>query len=65
MSKVIYVPDMHCEHCVSRITNALRETGIDFKVCLEDKSVTINGCENCVKTAMNEIYDLGFTPEEK
>ena len=25
--------------------------------------VAIDGCENCVKTAVSELEDLGFTPE--
>jgi len=60
----IKVPDMKCEHCVARITNALTEAGLDFDVSLEDKTVTINGCEKCVGTAMEELEDLGFTPEK-
>ncbi len=55
---------MKCEHCVARITNALTEAGLDFNVSLEDKTVTINGCEKCVGTAMEELEDLGFTPEK-
>ena len=27
------------------------------------KTVTIDGCDNCVKTAVSELEDLGFTPE--
>ena len=34
-----------------------------FQVSLADKNVTIDGCENCVKTAVSELEDLGFTPE--
>lgn len=61
----ISVPDMHCEHCVKRIDNALKETGINFAVDLENKLVTVDGCEKCLSTALNELYDLGFTPEAK
>ena len=59
----ISVPDMHCENCVKRINNALSETGIKFTVELENKTVTVNGCEHCLKTALGELEDLGFTPE--
>ena len=61
----ISVPDMHCEHCVKRIDSALKETGINFAVDLENKLVTVDGCEKCLSTALNELYDLGFTPEVK
>ena len=58
----INVPDMHCENCVKRINNALNETGIKFSVDLESKAVTVDGCEHCLKTALSELEDLGFTP---
>ena len=57
---VITVADMHCEKCVARITNLLTEEGLDFSVSLENKTVTINGCEHCVKTALEALDDLGF-----
>lgn len=59
----ILVEDMHCEHCVKRINNALENAGLKFTVSLEEKTVTIDGCENCLKTAISEIEDLGFTPK--
>ena len=57
---VIKVKDMHCEKCVARITKLLTEEGIDFSVNLAEKTVTVNGCEHCVKTAMEALDDLGF-----
>ena len=59
----IKVPDMHCEHCVARIDNALNEVAIKHEISLEEKLVTIDGCEHCLKTAKNEIEDLGFAIE--
>nr|WP_325298512.1 heavy metal-associated domain-containing protein [uncultured Dysosmobacter sp.] len=59
----ISVPDMMCENCVKRITNALTAAELKFEVSLADKTVTIDGCQNCVKTAVGELEDLGFTPE--
>ena len=47
----ISVPDMMCENCVKRITTALNEAELKF------------GVEHCLKTAMEELEDLGFTPE--
>jgi len=61
----ILVPDMMCENCVKRITNALTEAQLKFTVNLENKSVSIDGCEHCLKTAVEELEDLGFTPEVK
>lgn len=55
------VPDMHCEHCVKRINDALSAAGLDFSVSLEAKTVTINGCEHCAAKAIDELDDLGFT----
>lgn len=62
MEKTISVPDMHCEACVKRITSALNTAGLKFTVSLENKTVTIDGCEHCFKTALSELSDLGFTP---
>ena len=59
----IKVPDMMCENCVKRITNALTEAELKFNVSLSDKTVSIDGCEHCLKTAMEELEDLGFSPE--
>lgn len=63
MSKKISVPDMHCEKCVKRITEALTKAEIEAEVDLQTKSVNIKN-EADFKTALNEIYELGFTPEE-
>lgn len=57
---VLQVPDMHCEMCVKRITNALTSANLNFSVSLEDKTVKIDGDENAVKTAISELNDLGF-----
>ena len=59
----ISVPDMMCENCVKRITNALSAAELNFTVSLPEKTVIIDGCEHCVKTAMDELDDLGFTPK--
>ena len=39
----ISVPDMMCENCVKRITNALTAEELTFQVSLSEKSVTIAG----------------------
>ncbi|MGN0452058.1 MAG: heavy-metal-associated domain-containing protein [Acutalibacteraceae bacterium] len=62
MERKISVPDMHCDACVRRITNALNNAELKFTVSLEDKTVTIDGCEHCLNTALAELEDLGFTP---
>lgn len=64
MERKILVPDMQCENCALRISEALKCAKIDATVELESKIVTVNGCENCYNTAFSEIYDLGFTPEK-
>ena len=60
----ILVSDIHCENCVKRIDNALKSTGIKYTVNLTEKTVTVDGCDHCLKTAINELEDLGFTPEK-
>jgi len=54
------VSNMHCENCVKRITGALTKAKLDFTVSLADKTVTIEGDETAVKTAITELDDLGF-----
>ena len=61
--KIVYVPEMMCQNCVRRISEALSEAKLDFTVDLDSKTVSINGCENCLKTAINELDDLGFSAE--
>ena len=61
--KTIYVPEMMCQNCVRRITEALTEAKLNFTVDLDTKTVSINGCENCLKTAINELDDLGVSAE--
>ena len=63
--KTISVPDMMCQNCVKRITNALTEAELKFQGDLDSKTVTIDGCEHCLATAVSELEDLGFTPEVK
>lgn len=59
----IKVPDMHCEKCVERITKALSAADLKFAVSLEDKTVSIDGCQGCAAKARAELEDLGFTPQ--
>ena len=59
----IKVPDKMYTHCAERITNALKAADLAFTVSLEEKAVTIDGCQNCVQTAVSELEDLGFSPE--
>ena len=57
------VPDMHCEKCVARITNALNEAKLTFSVSLADKTVTVEGGVAELEKARSELDDLGFTAE--
>lgn len=57
---VLRVPDMHCEHCVERITKALGNAGLVFSVSLEQKSVTVHGGKAEADKAVSELDDLGF-----
>ena len=58
---ILDVPEIHCPKCVERITKALEEDKLTFSVSLEDKTVSIDGCQNCAATAIATLDDLGFT----
>lgn len=60
MEKKVFVPDMSCEHCVNRISKALKEVNVDAQVDLESKSVSYDGDDVVVKEA---IEDAGYTVE--
>ncbi|MCF0120356.1 MAG: heavy-metal-associated domain-containing protein [Oscillospiraceae bacterium] len=60
MAKIISVPGIHCENCVKRISASLDETGVKYSVSLEERTVAIDGCENCVAKAVEAIEDAGF-----
>ncbi len=60
MITVLSVPDMHCEKCVARITQALNAAGLSFEVSLQDKTVAVSGDETCVEKAAEALSDLGF-----
>ncbi len=54
------VPDMHCEHCVQRITKALQQQGMEFKVDLSSRTVEVAGDERTLAVAIDALDDLGF-----
>lgn len=58
---VLKVEEMSCNHCVQRIGGVLEAAGITHSISLEDKTVAIEGCENCAAKAIEELGDIGFT----
>lgn len=62
--RVLKAEDMHCGKCVERITKALDKAGLEFEVDLESKTVSIDGCDQCVATAREIMDDLGFDTVE-
>ncbi len=54
----IEVKGMHCQMCVKRISDALKEAEIEAVVSLETKTVSVN--EKDIERAKEEIEDLGF-----
>lgn len=62
--RVLKAEDMHCGKCVERITKALDKAGLEFEVNLESKTVSIDGCDQCVATAREIMDDLGFDTVE-
>ncbi len=54
----IKVEGMHCPMCVKRISEALKEAGIEAEINLETKTVSVE--ETNAEKAKEEIEDLGF-----
>ena len=57
---ILNVEGMRCEGCVKRVVEGLKEAGITAEVSLENKTVSFDGDDAVVKTAVEEIEDLGF-----
>lgn len=57
---VLKVEEMHCPKCVERISRALDKAELTYEVSLENKTVSIDGCEHCVAKAKEILKDLGF-----
>lgn len=60
--KTLKVPDMHCGMCVARISKALTEQGIAFKVDLAGKTVEVEDTK--VAAAVEVLDDIGFSAQE-
>ena len=61
--KILNVPDMHCGHCVRRITDALNQNGIEFEVSLENKTVSVANDSTVIEKTLFVLDDLGFCAE--
>lgn len=62
--RVLKAEDMHCNKCVERITKALNDAGMKFKVSLDNKTVAVDGDDACVAKAVELLDDLGFEAVE-
>lgn len=58
---VLFVEEMHCQHCSERISQALQAIGLKFSVDLSAKTVTVEGDEAALRQAVEELDDLGFS----
>lgn len=58
------VPDMSCQHCVNRISNALENLGVeDFEIDLENKKVTVETKD--IGSVISVLDDAGYPAEEE
>ncbi len=57
---ILNVPDIHCNKCIERITQALTEEKIVFNANLQSKTVGVNGPKETVEKAISILDDLGF-----
>lgn len=61
MKHIIMIKDMNCEHCVGRISKALKDANIDFEISLENKSVSVEKNGDIVTKAKRVISEAGYT----
>ncbi|MEG0895169.1 MAG: heavy-metal-associated domain-containing protein [Oscillospiraceae bacterium] len=59
--KVLNVPQIHCQNCVKRISQALSQQGIKYEISAENKTVTID--EKDINATISVLDDLGFDAE--
>lgn len=52
------VPDMHCQMCVKRISEAFQEADVTCTIDLDSHSVSVDPAK--VELAISELEDLGF-----
>lgn len=62
--RILKTEEMSCNHCVERIHKALEAAEIKHEISLENKTVSIDGCDHCVTSATEILDDLGFTAVE-
>lgn len=61
--RVLSTKDLCCPDCAAKIDKALDDAGIDHKVDLEAKTVSVCDCDHCMETAMEILSDMGFEAE--
>lgn len=59
------IKEMKCNHCVERIHNLLEGLQISHQIDLETKSVSLDGEEEVLNQAVEELEDIGFTATKK
>lgn len=57
----IKVQDMHCAHCVQRISELFDKEGISLAISLEKREIAVP--EESAETAIELLDDLGFSGE--
>ncbi|EFQ23427.1 Heavy metal transport/detoxification protein [Aminomonas paucivorans DSM 12260] len=63
MKRVFHVPDMSCQHCVNRISAALRGMGIEaFEVDLLTRRVTLETGDP--RKVLEVLDETGYPSEE-
>jgi len=60
MKHILIIKNMNTKQCVQKISDALRDAGIEFDIRLDQKTVAIHGRGDAVATATRIITNLGF-----
>lgn len=58
--RTLNVPDMSCDHCVKRISEALKDIGAVFRVVLAQRIVEVSGDDQALQAAIAALDDIGY-----
>ena len=63
--KTLNVADMKCPNCVKKIDEALTKADLKHEINLDSKTVSIDGCDNCLALRRRKMRNRQTAENEK